>query len=75
MSIKLKEGDMVRFKPFEVDQVGTQFGGKIALVLKVNHKSVAYDDTVSFYLTDVDVFVDNQIETVGIGYLENVENV
>ena len=67
MSIKMKEGDLVTFKPFEVDQVGTQFGGKIALVLKVRQ---TWDRA-----PDVDVFVDNQIATVGIGYLENVENV
>lgn len=74
MSIELKEGDLVRFKPFEVNQVSAHLGGKIGLVLEVIHKSFAFGETKpDLVFIEVKVLVDGQIEKVGIGYLEKVE--
>ena len=73
--IKVKEGDMVRFKPCEKNHVNFKFGGKIGLVLKVNHKSFLFGDPPALEFTEVNVFVDGQIVETSEGCLDKVENV
>ena len=74
-STKVKEGDMVRFKPCEKNHVNFKFGGKIGLVLKVNHKSFLFGDPPALEFTEVNVFVDGQIVETSEGCLDKVENV
>jgi hypothetical protein len=71
----VKEGDIVRFKHFVVPQVGSQFGGKLALVLKVNSKLCKWDEDFNLEFIEVDVLVDGQIEREGINFFEKVEDV
>ena len=74
-STKVKEGDMVRFKHSEKNHVNFKFGGKIGLVLKVNHKSFLFGDPPALEFTEVNVFVDGQIVETSEGCLDKVENV
>ena len=74
-SIKVKEGDMVRFKHSENNHISLKFGGKIGLVLKVNHKSFLFGDPPALEITEVDVFLDGQIVKTTVGYLDKVENI
>ena len=73
-SIKVKEGDMVRFKHSEEHYLCRKFGGKIGLALKVVHDS-HFDLLVGRELIDVDVFIDGRIVNISHGYLDKVENI